>query len=267
MHPHLLGDLLPLNKNYLGMPTKIRLQRHGKKGQPFYHIVIADGRAPRDGKFIEKIGTYNPLTKPASINLRFDKAIDWLQKGAQPTDTVRAILSYKGVLYKNHLLKGVKKGALTEEQAEAKFAEWMTQKEASIQQKVNQAELEKKSRKKLALEQEMKVNEAIAAKVAEKRAAKFEAEDVSDEEAAPADAEAPTEEAPAEEVKAEAPAEEVKAEAPAEEAKAEAPAEEAKAEAPAEEEKAEAPAEEAKDEPKAESDAPAEEASEEKPKE
>src|SRR5512138_1624905 len=98
------------------MPTKIRLQRKGKKGQPFYHIVIADGRAPRDGRFIEKIGVYNPLTKPAEIEIQFEKALDWMQKGAQPTDTVRAILSYKGILYKFHLLKGVQKGALTAEQ-------------------------------------------------------------------------------------------------------------------------------------------------------
>ena len=103
------------------MPTKIRLQRKGKKGQPFYHIVIADGRAPREGRFIEKIGVYNPLSKPAEIDINFDKALDWLQKGAQPTDTVKAILSYKGVLYKSHLLKGVKKGAMTLEEAEAKY--------------------------------------------------------------------------------------------------------------------------------------------------
>jgi small subunit ribosomal protein S16 len=158
------------------MPTKIRLQRKGKKGQPFYHIVIADGRAPRDGKFIEKIGTYNPLTKPAGINLDFDKAIQWLQNGAQPTDTAKAILSYKGVLYKNHLLKGVQKGALTLEQAEEKFRIWQQTKEENILQKIRNEELEKKNMKKKQLENEMKVNEAIAAKVAEKRAAKFAAE-------------------------------------------------------------------------------------------
>ena len=102
------------------MPTKIRLQRRGKRGQPFYHIVIADGRAPRDGKFIEKIGTYNPLSRPADIDIDFNKAITWLTKGAQPTDTVKAILAYTGVLYKNHLQKGVQKGAMTEEQAAMK---------------------------------------------------------------------------------------------------------------------------------------------------
>ena len=103
------------------MPVKIRLQRHGKKGQAFFHIVIADGRAPRDGKFIEKIGTYDPKTNPATINLEFDKAVSWLQKGAQTTDTTKAILSYKGVMFKNHLLKGIAKGALTKEQADAKL--------------------------------------------------------------------------------------------------------------------------------------------------
>ena len=104
------------------MPTKIRLQRFGKKGQPFYHVVVADSRAPRDGKFIEKIGTYNPRTIPATIDLNLDRALYWLGTGAQPTETTRAILSYKGVLYKNHLLGGVKKGALTQEQADAKFS-------------------------------------------------------------------------------------------------------------------------------------------------
>ena len=92
------------------MPTMIRLSRHGKTHRAFYHIVVADGRAPRDGRFIEKIGTYNPISNPAEIVLDFDKALDWIQKGAQPTDTARAILSFKGVLYKNHLLKGAQKG-------------------------------------------------------------------------------------------------------------------------------------------------------------
>ena len=103
------------------MPVKIRLSRHGRKKAPFYHIVVADSRAPRDGRFIERVGSYNPITDPATIELNFDRALDWLQKGAQPTDTVRAILSYKGVLLKKHLLEGVKKGALTQEQAEEKF--------------------------------------------------------------------------------------------------------------------------------------------------
>ncbi|UKI18151.1 MAG: 30S ribosomal protein S16 [Bacteroidales bacterium] len=114
------------------MAVKIRLARHGKKGAPFYHIVAADSRAPRDGKFIEKLGTYNPNTNPATIDLKFDRALDWLQKGAQPTDTCRAILSYKGVLYKKHLLGGVAKGAFSESDAEAKFNKWMTEKESKI---------------------------------------------------------------------------------------------------------------------------------------
>jgi small subunit ribosomal protein S16 len=110
------------------MPTKIRLQRKGKKGQPFYHIVAADGRAPRDGKFIEKLGTYNPMTNPATIELEFDRALYWVQVGAQPTDTARSLLSREGVMLKHHLLKGVKKGALTEDQVEIKFNEWLKEK-------------------------------------------------------------------------------------------------------------------------------------------
>ena len=119
------------------MPVKIRLARHGKKGYAFYHIVVADSRAPRDGKFIEKIGTYNPNTNPATIDLSFEKALDWLQKGAQPTDTCRAILSYKGVLYKKHLLGGVAKGAFSESDAEAKFNKWLGENNAKIEAKTN----------------------------------------------------------------------------------------------------------------------------------
>ena len=115
------------------MATKIRLQRHGKKGKPFYHLVIADSRSKRDGKFIQKIGTYNPNIKPAEINIDFNSALIWLQKGAIPTDTARAMLSYKGVLLKKHLLDGVKKGALTEELAEEKFQNWIQDKEKKIQ--------------------------------------------------------------------------------------------------------------------------------------
>jgi small subunit ribosomal protein S16 len=117
------------------MPVKIRLQRHGKKNYAFFHIVVADSRSPRDGKFIEKLGIYNPNTNPATIELNLDSALDWLNKGAQPTDTCRAILSYKGVLYKRHLLGGVKKGAFTMEEAERRFQAWLTEKEAKIQQK------------------------------------------------------------------------------------------------------------------------------------
>lgn len=114
------------------MATRIRLQRHGKKGNAFFHIVAADSRAKRDGKFIEKLGTYNPNTNPATIDINFDRTLNWVQVGAEMTDTARAILSYKGVLYKNHLLNGVKKGALTADQVEAKFAAWVAEKEAKI---------------------------------------------------------------------------------------------------------------------------------------
>jgi small subunit ribosomal protein S16 len=152
------------------MPTKIRLQRHGKKGRPFYHIVIADGRAPRDGRFIEKIGTYNPIEVPAEIILDFDRAIYWLQTGAQPTDTVRNILSYRGVLYKNHLLKGVTKGALTAEQAELKFQEWMEAKTAKIENASKEIENAGRAEKKKLFEAEVKVNEDRAAAIAKTRA-------------------------------------------------------------------------------------------------
>lgn len=185
------------------MPAKIRLQRHGKKGSPFYHIVIADGRAPRDGRFIEKIGTYNPITNPAEINIDLDKALTWLKNGAQPSETVRAILSYKGVLYKSHLLKGVEKGALTEEQAEAKFQVWLQEKEAKIEaKKKGLTDAERLERKK-AFEAEAKVKEDKAAEVAKKLAAELKleqqaaaSENASNEttEEAPADA---TEDAPA----------------------------------------------------------------------
>src|SRR5699024_5744301 len=111
---------------------KIRLQRHGKKGKPFYWIVAADSRAKRDGKYLEKIGTYDPLTNPATVELNFDSALKWLQNGAQPTDTARNLLSSKGVMLKKHLLVGVKKGALTEEEAEKKFNDWLEEKEAKL---------------------------------------------------------------------------------------------------------------------------------------
>jgi len=150
------------------MPTKIRLQRRGKKGQAFYHIVIADGRAPRDGKFIERIGIYNPVAIPAEIEVEFDKALDWLKKGAQPTDTVKAILTYKGVMYKNHLLKGVAKGAMTMEQADLKFQTWLDEKRLKISSKKKEQELSTKDDHKKRLEDEIKVNEAKAAAIAKK---------------------------------------------------------------------------------------------------
>ena len=158
------------------MPAKIRLQRKGKKGQPFYHIVIADGRAPREGRFIERIGTYNPLARPAEIELNFDKAIGWLHNGAQPTDTVKAILAYKGVLYKSHLLKGVKKGAMTIEQAEEKFEVWLKEKQQKIASKVNETALTKKEAKKAQMAYEVEVNEAKGTAIAKKLAKEAEAE-------------------------------------------------------------------------------------------
>jgi len=114
------------------MPAIIRLSRHGKKGQAFYHIVVADSRFARDARFIEKIGTYNPRTNPVTVDIKFDKAVSWIQKGAKPSDTMRSILSEKGVLYKAHLLKGVKKGVLTQEQVEGKFAKWVSEKDSKV---------------------------------------------------------------------------------------------------------------------------------------
>src|SRR5471030_1421018 len=152
------------------MATKIRLQRHGKKGKPFYYIIVADSRAPRDGRFIERIGSYNPNTNPATIDINFDKTLDWVNDGAQPTDTVRAILSYKGVMYKKHLQGGVKKGALTEEQAEAKFTAWLDQKDGKITGKKSNLSSAKEEAKKAALIAEAKKKEDKAAAIAAKNA-------------------------------------------------------------------------------------------------
>ena len=154
------------------MPVKIRLQRHGKKGKPYYWIVAADARSKRDGKYLEKIGSYNPNTNPATVELDVDGAVTWLQNGAQPTDTAKAILSYKGALLKNHLAGGVAKGALTEEQAEEKFNAWLEEKANKVQSKeenVSKAEAEAKAK---ALEAEKAVNEArIAANTPEEEVA------------------------------------------------------------------------------------------------
>ncbi|MFN5296596.1 MAG: 30S ribosomal protein S16, partial [Flavobacteriales bacterium] len=125
------------------MAVKLRLQRHGKKGSPFYHIVAADSRSPRDGKFIERIGSYNPNTNPATIQLDNSKALQWLNNGAQPTDTVRAMLSYTGVLYRQHLQKGVLKGALTQEEADKRFEAWVAEKGSKIQGKKDRLVKEK----------------------------------------------------------------------------------------------------------------------------
>ena len=157
------------------MPVKIRLQRHGKKGKPFYWIVAANSRAKRDGKFLEKLGTYNPISNPAQIELNVDAAVKWLKNGAQPTDTARRILSYKGVLLKHHLLGGVAKGALTEEQAEAKFNAWVEAKNNKVSSKEEKLAKEKAAAKAKALDAEKEANEKrkneAAAKAAEAAAA------------------------------------------------------------------------------------------------
>ncbi len=198
------------------MPTKIRLSRHGKTHRAFYHIVVADGRAPRDGRFIEKIGTYNPISNPAEIELDFDSALDWIMKGAQPTDTARAILSHKGVLYKSHLLKGVKKGALTEVEAEAKFQKWIEEKEAKIAASRSGIEEKVRAEKKARMDAEVKVNEERASELAKLKAAKIEAQVKAAQEAAAEKAAAEEAEKPEEEV-TDTPVEATKA--PAEEAK------------------------------------------------
>jgi len=209
------------------MATKIRLQRGGRKSRPIYSIVVADARAKRDGRFIEKLGTYNPNTNPATIDLNFDSALSWVMKGAQPTDTARAILSYRGVMMKKHLLEGVRKGALTEEQAEAKYEAWLSDKESKIGANAKAVADKKAADKSARLAAESEVNKARAAAIAAALAPAPVEEDAPAEEA---ETEAAAEEAPAAEAAAEeAPAEEAAAEeAPAEEAAAEeAPAEEA----------------------------------------
>lgn len=182
------------------MPARIRLQRHGKKGQPFYHIVVADGRAPRDGKFIEKIGTYNPMTKPATIDLDIDVAVAWLGKGAQPTDTARAILSYKGVMYKKHLLGGVAKGAFSQEEADKRFEEWAAAKAAKISNAANSVREELKKEKAARFEAESKIRQGRLDEIAKKKAEEIEAQVAAAKEAEAAE-EAPAEEASAEENK------------------------------------------------------------------
>jgi small subunit ribosomal protein S16 len=187
------------------MAVKIRLARKGRKKLAYYHIVVADSRSPRDGRYIEKIGKYNPLTNPATIELDFDKALGWLQNGAVPTDTCRAILSYKGVLIKKHLLEGVRKGAFDEAEATRRFEVWMTQNEAKIEAKKSGLEKSKDDELVEMLAAEKKINETRAAKLAKKQAelaAKAEAasqpEPVAEEIAPAAEAiEAPATEAPA----------------------------------------------------------------------
>ena len=187
------------------MSVKMRLQRQGRKRFAYYHIVIADSRAPRDGRSIERIGSYNPNTNPATIDLDFDKALNWLSNGAQPTDTVRAILSYKGVLYKKHLLGGVAKGAFSEEEAEHRFQSWETEKEAKIQAKKDRLGNESVSDKKKRLAAEAKVNADRIAEIAKKKAEQLASAKAETEEATAVAEEAPVAE---EEAVAEAPAEE-----------------------------------------------------------
>lgn len=208
------------------MPVKLRLQRKGRTKAPFYHIVVADARAPRDGRFIEKLGTYNPLTVPATIELNRDRAYEWLKNGAQPTDTVRAILRFKGVLLRKHLDRGVTKGALTPEQADAQLAQWIEAKEAGIQKR-REATVDAKLKFKAAVDGTAKVKakpvvvveapaeeeapaevEETVAAVAEEAAAPVVEAVAAVEEAAPVaeavvEAAAPVEEAVAEVVAAE----------------------------------------------------------------
>ncbi|WP_347839636.1 30S ribosomal protein S16 [uncultured Draconibacterium sp.] len=189
------------------MPVKMRLARHGRKRYAYYHIVVADSRAPRDGRYIERIGTYNPNTDPATIDLDFDKAYDWLVKGAQPTDTVKAILSYKGVMYKKHLMGGVKKGAFDEAEAEKRLESWIAEKEAKIQAKIDRLAGDAAAEAKKQMDAETKIKEeraaAIAARdaelAAEAEAAKAEAEAEASAEAAEEATEAQAEETEAEE--------------------------------------------------------------------
>ncbi|WP_447635805.1 30S ribosomal protein S16 [Flavobacterium microcysteis] len=180
------------------MSVKIRLQRHGKKGKPFYWVVAADARSKRDGKFLEKIGTYNPNTNPATIDLNLDSAVKWLHNGAQPTDTARAILSYKGALLKHHLDGGIRKGALTQEQADEKLAKWLDEKAGKVNAKKDNLSTSKADAKAKALAAEKKVNEdrIAAAKQAELEATKAEEEAAVVEEEV-TEVEASTEEAPA----------------------------------------------------------------------
>ena len=188
------------------MSVRIRLQRHGKKGKPFYWIVAADQRSKRDGKYLEKLGTYNPNFNPPLVELNIDATVKWIQFGAQPSDTAKSIISKEGALLKNHLLNGVKKGALTDKEADKKFEDWLNEKNKKSEDKLSQIqkELSEKKKKELALEKEASEKRKLAAIAAAEEAAAEEA--AADE--APAD-EAPADEAPADEAPAdEAPADE-----------------------------------------------------------
>lgn len=189
------------------MATRLRLQRHGKKGKPFYHIVAADARSPRDGRFIEKVGTYNPNTNPATVELNHDRALYWLQVGAEMTNTTRALMKYKGVVYHNHLLNGVKKGAFTEAEAQKKFEAWMREKNDKVAAKVAKLAGESEAAFEARLKAEKAVNDARMAELAAIEAA------AKAEEAAAAEAEAEVEVEVAEAVEEEA----AEGDAPAEE--------------------------------------------------
>ena len=188
------------------MPVRIRLQRHGKKGKPFYWIVAADSRSKRDGKFLEKLGIYNPNTHPATVELDVERSVQWMQNGAEPTNTARHLLSFKGAMLKLHLVKGVAKGALTEEQVEERFQAWLSEKEKSNQSKIDEINKSSDDQRAKALEAEKEVSEKRAAEIAAANAPEPVEEEAAEEEAV---VEASSEETPAEETVAEeAPAEE-----------------------------------------------------------
>lgn len=232
------------------MPVKIRLARRGRKFSKIYSIVVADSRAPRDGRYIEVVGQYDPNTNPATIILDFDKSLEWLQKGAQPTDTCRAILSYKGVMYKKHLLEGVKKGAFDEAEAEKRFQKWLEEKENKIQAKIEKLKSGEEESKKARMDAESKVREARQLEIEKQRAVLLKEETAAE---APAEeAEETAEEAAVEEPKAEETKEEPKAEEAKEKPKAEEVKEEPKAAEETDEKKSEAKEEPKTEEPKAE---------------
>jgi small subunit ribosomal protein S16 len=191
------------------MAVKIRLARKGRKKLAYYHIVVADSRSPRDGRYIEKIGNYNPVTDPATIEIDFNKALDWLQKGAQPTDTCRAILSYKGIMLKKHLLEGVKKGAFDEAEADRRFNEWMKQQEEKIESKKSRIEKVADDTKMKRVDAERSVNETRAAALAKKNA-EMAAKEAAAAAAPVAEAAVPVAEPAAEETSAVEPASEEK---------------------------------------------------------
>ena len=194
--------ILKTIKNRFTMAVKIRLQRHGKKNFAFFHIVVADARAPRDGRYIEQLGSYNPNTNPATIVLNSERALAWLNVGAEPTLVVRRILSYEGVLLKKHLEGGIAKGALSQEQADKKFADWKAQRDAKIEAKKQGLSKDAADKAKAAEEAEAKVNAARAEAIAKKKAEAEEAARKAAEEAAAAKAAEEATEAPAENAEA-----------------------------------------------------------------